>query len=249
VGRTDSGFRTDLYLLNTSSYGVPLAYTFHVRNGGADQPVAGDVTTYGTLGPGQAFQISDAISTLFPAIAGTVIGDLRIDYTIPQDAAQSSSRLVVESRNYAGGSQGTYGMQLPAYAPGDGLLPGSTGRILLPGLHNDADTAVAAGYDFTSRFGFMALGDGLVTVHADAYDQADGTLFWSGDYPLNGAAYGHFVFVSTSGQFAPAPFADHPRFDIVISATGSGNTPAGAFATVQDMRSLDLVFLPGKNAP
>jgi hypothetical protein len=34
----------------------------------------------------------------------------------------------------------------------------------------------------------------------------------------------------------------------VVSVTGGdGVTPAAAFATVQDMRSRDLVFIPGKS--
>ena len=320
AGRTTSGAKTDLYLLNTSNYGIgSLNFRFHYVDETGEHTA--QVPQLLFAGAHQAIQISDVITTLFPTITGQVLGDLRIDYQVPNDNAP----LIIEARNYSDPGTGSYGMQLPAYAASDGLVPGSTSRIVIAGLHNDfdplaqvaacSDVAVGASvevagtagdngsiaasqvtldspgahgtnvfgtvasidctggtmtlttatgsvnvtfagttgfahgaYDNISRFGFVALGDTPVRAHVDAYDQTDGSLFWSGDYDLNGATFGHFVYQPTTGPGTDA-FTQHPAYNIVISApaiSDTGNTPVAAFATIQDVHSNDLVFIPGK---
>ena len=138
-------------------------------------------------------------------------------------------------------------MQLPAYALTDGILSGSPSQIFLTGLHNDVDASAPGGYDFISKFGFLAMGDSPVTVHVDAYAEADGTKLWSGDYALNSSALGHFAYQPTTGNPETAALAG-AAFNVVVTATGAGSAqvPVAAFATVQDTRSKDLVFVPGK---
>ncbi len=243
VGRTDGGARTDLYLLNSSEAGpIGVTYTMHYVDAVGEQTVTSQTSQFAVVGTHQAVQISDVITTLFPSITGAVVGDLRIDYQVPNDSAP----LIFEGRNYTDTGAGSYGMQLPAFSAADGLVPGSASRIVLAGLHNDLNTT-SGDFDYISRFGFVALGDTPVQVHADAYDQADGTLFWSGSYSLNTqGGFGHFVYLPTTGIYAPPQFASHGAFNLVISSTGTGTTPVGAFATVQDTHSKDLVFVPGK---
>jgi PKD repeat protein len=242
AGRTTSGAKTDLYLLNTSAYGIGnLNFRFHYVDGTGEHTA--QVPELQFIGSHQALQISDVITSLFPSIVGQVVGDLRIDYQVPNDNAP----LIIEARNYTDPGTGSYGMQLPAYAATDGLVSGSASQIVIAGLHNDFNTATNA-YDNISRFGFIALGDTEVKVHADAYDQTTGALFWSGDYDLNGATFGHFVYQPTTGDGTDA-FTAHPAFNLVITApaiTNGGGTPVAAFATVQDVNSKDLVFIPGK---
>jgi len=242
VGRTSSGAKTDLYVLNTSLTELSVNFVFHYVDG-AGRHTAQIPEQLNILG-GQALEIPDVVTSIFPAVTGDAIGDLRIDYQPPDDGG----RLVIEGRNYTDTGAGTYGMQLPPYVGSDGLLPGSSSRVVLTGLHNDFTEGSTTDFDYVSRFGFVALGDGPVTVHADAYDQADGTNFWSGDFTMNSAGYGHFLYIPTTGQYAPAQFTGHAAFNMVVSVTGGdGATPAAAFATVQDMRSRDLVFIPGKS--
>jgi hypothetical protein len=235
AGRTTSGAKTDLYLLNTSAYGINnLNFRFHFMDGTGEHTA--QVPELQFIGAHQALQISDVITSLFPGIVGQVVGDLRIDYQVPNDNAP----LIIEARNYTDPGTGSYGMQLPAYAATDGLVSGSASQIVIAGLHNDADNV--------SKFGFVALGDTPVTVHVDAYDQSDSSLFWSGDYALNGSTFGHFVYQPTTGPGTDA-FTAHPAFNLVITApsiSNGGGTPVAAFATVQDVNSKDLVFVPGK---
>ncbi|HET7451175.1 MAG TPA: PKD domain-containing protein [Thermoanaerobaculia bacterium] len=245
VGRfASAGAKTDVYMLNTSAYPIPFNFRFHYVDGSGEHTV--QISELLPIGGGQALAVPDVITSLFPTITGDVLGDLRIDYQVPAD----EGAVVIEGRNYTDLGAGTYGMQIPAYAGSDGLLPGSSGRIVLTGLHNDPMAGSTTDYDFISRFGFVALGDTPVTVHADAYDQTDGTLFWSGDFTLNSpGGFGHFLYIPTTGTNAPAAFAAHPAFNMVVTvlSTGSdGVTPAAAFATVKDTRSSDLVFIPGK---
>jgi hypothetical protein len=182
------------------------------------------------------------VTTLFPSIQGTVIGDIVVQY-VPND----DQPLIIEGRNYSLDDKGgSYGMQLPAYALTDGLLPGSNSQIFLTGLHNDPDAATPGTYDVISKFGFLAMGDAPVTVHVDAYDATGGTPLFSQDYTLNSPGFGHFVYQPTTGNPTTAAL-EGKAFSLVITATGTGNTPVAAFATVQDMHSKDLVFVPGKN--
>jgi PKD repeat protein len=247
AGRTTSGAKTDLYLLNTSAYGIGstsgnggLNFRFHYSDGTGEHTA--QVSELQFIGAHQALQISDVVTTLFPGIVGQVVGDLRIDYQTPNDNAP----LIIEARNYTDSGAGSFGMQLPAYAATDGLVSGSASQIVIAGLHNDFNTASNA-YDNISKFGFIALGDTHVRVHADAYDQFDGSLFWSGDYDLNSGTLGHFVYQPTTGDGTDA-FTAHPAFNLVINAPAisDGGTPVAAFATVQDVNSKDLVFIPGK---
>ncbi len=241
VGRTASGAKTDAYLLNTSVYPLSLNFVFHYVDGAGRHTA--QISELMNLGGGQAIQIPDVVSSIFPTVQGDAIGDMRIDYQPPPDAG----RLVIEGRNYTDTGSGTYGMQLPPYVASDGLLPGSSSRVVLTGLHNDFTQGSTTDYDYISRFGFVALGDGPVSVHAAAYDQTDGSNFWSGDFTLNSQGYAHFLYIPTTGQYAPAEFTGHAAFNMVVTVTdGDGTTPAAAFATVQDTRSRDLVFIPGK---
>ena len=244
VGRFSSaGAKTDVYILNTSTYPIALNFRFHYIDTAGEH--AAQISELLPIGGGQALAVPDVITSLFPAITGDALGDVRIDYQVPADGAP----VVIEGRNYTDLGDGTYGMQIPAYAGSDGLLPGSSGRIVLTGLHNDLTAGSTTDYDYISRFGFMAMGDGQVTVHADAFDQTDGARFWSGDFTLNSpGGFGHFLYIPTTGPNAPAEFGSHPAFNMVISVTGGdGTTPAAAFATIQDTRSRDLVFIPGKH--
>ncbi len=244
VGRIPGGTRTDLYLLNTSP--TPLTNVnilFHYMDSTVTPPVerAVQVSQLLTIPSNQALSIDDVVSTLFPTIQGAVVGDLVVEY-VPNDA----SPFIIEGRNYnLDPDGGSYGMQLPAYALTDGLLPGSTSQIFLAGLHNDPDSAAPGGYDFISKFGFLAMGDGPATVVVNAYDAADGSLLFTGAYTLNSGGMGHFVYQPTTGDASTAALAGK-SFNLIISATGTGTTPVAAFATVQDQHSKDLVFVPGK---
>jgi hypothetical protein len=319
VGRTTSGAKTDVYLLNTSAYPVTLNLSFTYRDETKSPPEQSIPASSIALGGGQATQISDIISTSFPQITGQAVGNLQISYDPPNDNAP----LIVEGRIYSDFGQGSYGMQLPAYAATDGLVPGSISKIVLAGLHNDFNPAVSpavcsdisvgtalevvgtsqtngsvaasdvivgspgahgantfgtvasvdcssgslslttaggavnvtfgtstsfsnGGYDFISKFGFIALGDNPVAVHADAYDQTTGALIWSGDYALNGSTFGHFVYQPTTGDPSTTALGLTSAFNLVVTATGTGNTPVAAFATVIDEQSNDLLFIPGK---
>jgi plastocyanin len=243
VGRTSSGAKTDLYVLNTSLTELSVNFVFHYVDGAGDKHTAQIPEQLNILG-GQALEIPDVITSIFPAVTSDAIGDLRVDYQPPEDGG----RLVIEGRNYTDTGAGTYGMQLPPYVASDGLLPGSSSRVVLTGLHNDFTEGSTTDFDYVSLFGFVALGDGPVTVHAAAYDQGDGTNFWSGDFTLNSSAYGHFLYIPTTGQYAAPQFTGHAAFNMVVSVTGGdGSTPAAAFATVKDTRSRDLVFIPGKS--
>jgi hypothetical protein len=64
---------------------------------------------------------------------------------------------------------------------------------------------------------------------------------------LNFGTLGHFVYQPTTGAGTDA-FTAHPAFNLVINAPAisDGGTPVAAFATVQDVNSKDLVFIPGK---
>ncbi len=244
VGRIDGGTRTDLYMLNTSP--IPLT-NVNVQLHYMDSSVTPAVErTYQlaqllTIPAGDALSISDVVTTLFPSIQGTVIGDLVIQY-VPND----DQPLIIEGRNYNLDSHGgSYGMQLPAYALSDGLLPGSNSKIFLAGLHNDPDATTPGSFNFISKFGFLALGDAPVTVHVDAYDVTGGAPLFSQDYILNSGGVGHFVYQPTTGNSLTAAL-EGKAFNLIITATGTGNTPVAAFATVQDQHSKDLVFVPGK---
>ena len=242
VGRTNSGAKTDIYLLNTSTYPLTgVNVRFQYFDAGGEHVF--QIPQLLVLGGGEAMPISDVITSLFPSISGQVIGNLVIQYQPAPDAAP----LIIEGRNYVDPGTGSYGMQLPAYAATDGLVPGSADRIVLTGLHNDFSAGSTTDYDFISYFGFVALGSNPVTAHVDAYDAATGDLFWSGDYALNSASFGDFVYQPTTGAGTDM-FSGHPQFNLVISATGAdNNTPVAAFATIQDAHSKDLVFIPGKN--
>ncbi len=228
-----SNWKTDLYLLNPSLQAVSVTFTyFYTADGGPEQ----QAVAVQTLASGQELALRDTVATLFPTLTGsTILGQMRLDFQPGSDGAP----LIVEGRIANDQPGGSYGMQLPAYATTDGVLP-SSGQITLAGLHNDAGTR--------TNFGFTAMSSGSdpVTVHVDAYSDADGSALWSSDYTLNSGTFGHFLLQPTKGV-AGLDALQNVSFSLVVTVTsGTGATPVAAFATVIDEQSSDPIFVPGK---
>jgi hypothetical protein len=235
-GTGSVGWQSDLFLLNPSSQAVPVTFTYlYQADGGAEQ----QAVALQNVASGQEIALRDIVATLFPTITGnSIIGQLRLDYQPGADNAP----LIVEGRNWTPQPDGSYGMQLPAFASTDGVLPGS-GEIHIGGLRNDDNSR--------STFGFTAMSSGSdpVTVHVDAHSDVDGSLLWSSDYTLNSGGFGHFLQQPTKNQ----PGLDalqNVSFSVDVTVTaGSGTTPVAAFGAVVDERSNDPIFIPGKRPP
>jgi C4-dicarboxylate transporter len=54
------------------------------------------------------------------------------------------------------------------------------------------------------------------------------------------------VYQPTTGDPSTTALGLTSAFNLVVTATGTGNTPVAAFATVIDEQSNDLLFIPGK---
>jgi PKD repeat protein len=223
-----AGYKTDLYVLNASPQAVDLTLTFHYHSGGEELSQTGMLT----VGGGQQQTVAALVSQLFDGQPPDgVLGDLRIDYTPDADG----SPILVTGKNYISNpAGGTYGMQLPAFAQGDGLLPNDSQQIVLTGLRNDADAKSYLGLVVLDR---DAPAGSPVVAHVRAFDSGGNVLFEK-DFSVGG----HLLYERVS-DLVPAG----ATFNLVISAAPTDQGPAfAAFGVIQDLNSGDPVFLAGR---
>jgi len=230
VGLGGTDWRTDMWIHNPNTVGVPVSVRFFPEN--TDNTDVPD-------GPPIDQPLLKANGTLYlPNILQSVDpnGNLKGALGISVDSGELTMPLVTSSRTYnlkAGG--GTYGQFVPV-VEGD-LQPVS--QIILTGLRHDAD--------YRTNVGLVSGADraiGGVTIHVLNAGGAE-----VGSYGLGLLPFGMTQVDGLLDKLDPSP-GPMDNFTVVVDFDdgqgGKVSQPVRAYASVVDNRTGDAIFIPGQ---